>query len=300
VGHDPNINLFTTEMVIAHEMTHAILVDGGATGSSWGQQMLATYVSGEGDLRIKGDEAGVLAAIGGSLTSDPTTNEQYAAVSLAADFINDVHGAGTLYNIIQGVIGGLDWEDAVTSELSRTYADFAAFETAADAYSTEYVNSGIANGVAKTGLGWTLEQPLTSSQYLFTAQIGPDSSQALNVSTPWLGAGTGDYLAFVNVTTTEQARSSIDSIDRAESLIAVAHAQIGIQERRLRHIINDLETQYINLTAARSRIQDANIAKEITDLTKTQIIQQSAYSTVSQANTNGTAVLTLLNAAMGT
>lgn len=295
VGSDPNVNDFTVEMVIAHEMTHAILVGNGAAGSAWGQEMFATYVSGEGDLRVKGNEAAVLAAVGGALTNAPASSADYAACALAAKFINQEHGAGVMYDVVQQVAGGGNWDTAIASVLGGTYANFAAFETASDAFSTGYINSGSANGAQKSGLGWTLKNPQISSEYHFKSQCGPDSAQQIATVTPWGAAGAGDYLCFANVGSMQEAGDSIESVDRALSTLGSAAAKIGVQERRLSHVLNDLNAEYINLTASRSRIYDADMSEEITNLTKTQIMRQTGTSVTAQANASPNIVLQLLN-----
>ena len=298
VGDNPAVNVFTREMILAHEMTHAVLVSLGAAGSAWGQEMLATYVSGEGDLRINGNEGAVAAAVAGALTSAPTAIE-YAEVYLAAQALNAMHGAGDIHDIVQQVIAGNDWDQAILNVVGNAYNDnFADFETAVDAYSLDYMAQGYDNAVRKTGLGWTNDPPRPGSQYLWNAQVGPNSNNTLEVSTMWLGVGAADYLAYTNVTSNQRAWDSIESVDRAEAMYSNAAAALGIQDRRMQHIIDDLQAEYINLAASRSRINDADMAVEIADFTKAQIINQSTLSVVAQANVSSQSVNDLLRMSM--
>ena len=71
-------------------------------------------------------------------------------------------------------------------------------------------------------------------------------------------------------------------------------ASLGIQERRLGHIIDDLKAEDINISAAKSRIFDADMASEITDFTRLQILQQSGTAILAQANAQPQNILQLL------
>lgn len=293
VGLDPS-NSFTIEMIIAHEMTHAVLAIKGAGGDAWGQEMLASYVSGEGDLRIAGNEAAVTAAIAGALTSAPASSAEYAETYLAAAFISKTHGTDKLSDIIKSASTGANWDTAVMNVLGNVYTDFTAFEAAADAWSNNYVNGGLANSVRREGLGWTLPHPLRPPHNSYSAHIGPESGNTFRIITPWIAAGSADYASFANVTSTARAQASIESLDRAQEYLSLGASEIGVQHRLLLHIANDIQAQYINLAAARSRIQDADLATEIAGMTKAQILSQSTISAAAQANAAPRIVLDLL------
>ena len=299
IGYDNTVHMFTPELILAHEMTHAILVGNGIAGSAWGQEMCATYVSGEGDLRIDGNEAAVLAAVGGALTSVPASSFEYAECYLAGQYIQEQHGAERFKDICLRVQGGMDWDAALVSALS--YTAFADFEAEADTFATGYVNGGRDNSVERAGLGWTLDSPAFFNRTYNKGQVGPDNGGNYNidVATPWITAGAADYLCFANVTSTVRAQNSLTSCNRAKEIVHAASTLIGVQERRLNHIMDDLEAEHINASAARSRISDADMAVEITDFTKSQITTQSTTAMIAQANTSGDAVLTLLDSAMG-
>lgn len=297
IGYDPTVHSFTPEMILAHEMTHAILVGNGIAGSAWGQEMMASYVSGEGDLRINGNEAAVAAAVAGGLTSAPASSAEYAEVYLAGQYISETFGADKLYEVTQRVAGGSDWDAAVQSALG--YTAFATFEAESDAFSTTYMNNGRDNSVAREGLGWTQSAPDWSNRWMQYGHVGPDSPNNLLAATPWISTGALDYTAFANVITLEQAQNSLHSLDRAQIITGDMHVFIGVQERRMQHILDDVQAEYINLTASRSRINDTDMASEIAEFTKAQILQQSATATIAQANSSTSVVLDLLNASIG-
>jgi flagellin len=285
-------------MVIAHEMTHAVLVGNGIAGSAWGQEMMATYVSQEGDLRINGSEAAVTAAVGGGLTSAPGSSAEYAECYLAAQAITALHGTRAMHDIALEVQAGNDWDQAVMNVLGTSYANFAQFETAADAFSLAYMSQGLDNSVEKSGLGWTSNPVNWGPHYQWNSQVGPDSMQYMEVATFWLAVGAGDYLCFANVSSNQRAWDSIESCDRAEEMVAHYGAVLGIQELRMQHIIDDLQAEYINLSASRSRINDADMAVETVNLTKSQILNQSTQSMIAQANSSAQVINDLIDMSM--
>lgn len=320
VGYDPAAHSFTPEMVIAHEMTHAIQrthesTNGLAPGSSWGTEMLATVVSGEVDRRISGDVANVLAAIGGSLTSDPATSAEYAEVALAGRYIRQEHGYHAMERIVDKVTeSSMDFDAAVADVLSDEFAAFAAFETACDAWSTDYVNAGV--GYDTDGVMWTdkdkhlnfydpdyvAEGPAYDGPaHYFRLQIGPDKGDEYdtNAVVPWLTAGSLDYLAFANVLTKDDALRSVDTIDDVLDKLNSARAFIGIQENRLRSVVNDMNTESINVAAAKSRLMDADMAVELADLTKRTMLQQTGLVAAAASNSQPATILYLVGQNVG-
>jgi len=90
------------------------------------------------------------------------------------------------------------------------------------------------------------------------------------------------------------AQIAIDYLNTAINHVSDVRASLGIQERRLGHIIDDLAAEDVNISAAKSRIWDADMASEITEFTKLQILQQSGTAILAQANAQPQSVLQLL------
>jgi flagellin len=95
------------------------------------------------------------------------------------------------------------------------------------------------------------------------------------------------------------AQNSLASIDSALQSVTSIRAEFGAMQNRLQSIINNLMTSKENLSAANSRIRDADRAEETTELTKNQILQQSGISVLGQANTSTKAALSLLGGNQG-
>jgi len=123
----------------------------------------------------------------------------------------------------------------------------------------------------------------------FRSGTGNTLSLALNdIQTSSLG------LASVNVSTAANATSALANIDSAISAIASARAEYGSIQNRFEATIANLQVTSENLTAAESRIRDADIALETSIFTKNQILVQAGIATLAQANTLPQQALTLL------
>jgi flagellin len=101
-------------------------------------------------------------------------------------------------------------------------------------------------------------------------------------------------LASVNVSTSANAMSAMANIDNAISAIASARANYGSVQNRFEATIANLQITSENLTAAESRIRDADIALETSVFTKNQILVQAGIATLAQANTLPQQALALL------
>jgi flagellin len=107
-------------------------------------------------------------------------------------------------------------------------------------------------------------------------------------------AQTGTAVSAINVSTADNARNALASIDAALSQISSARASLGATQNRFSSVVASLQTTAENLTASRSRIQDADFASETAAMTKAQILQQAGTAMVAQANSAPQNVLSLL------
>ncbi len=98
----------------------------------------------------------------------------------------------------------------------------------------------------------------------------------------------------LKVTDQDSAERSIMVVDAAIHKVSTARASLGAVQNRLEHTISNLGVASENLTAAESRIRDADMAKEIMEFTKQQILMQSANAMLAQSNMIPQNVLQLL------
>lgn len=101
-------------------------------------------------------------------------------------------------------------------------------------------------------------------------------------------------LSSVNVSTSANAASALANVDNAISAVATARAEYGSIQNRFEATIANLQVTSENLTAAESRIRDADIAYETSQFTKNQILVQAGIATLAQANALPQQALALL------
>lgn len=92
----------------------------------------------------------------------------------------------------------------------------------------------------------------------------------------------------------DEARAFITAVDTALTAINEGRAQLGATQNRLEYTQNNLTTSSENLTAAESRIRDVDVAKEMVNLSKLNILTQASQAMISQANQQPQSVLQLL------
>ena len=128
-------------------------------------------------------------------------------------------------------------------------------------------------------------------------QIGANESQILELE---INAGEGkgfsaEDLGVSEITATgESFDADVALVDAAIKSVSAARSKLGANQNRLDHTINNLNNAAENLTAAESRIRDVDMAKEMMEFTKNNILTQAAQSMLAQANQQPQGVLQLL------
>jgi len=98
----------------------------------------------------------------------------------------------------------------------------------------------------------------------------------------------------IDLTQQETADKAITTIDEAISYVSSQRAALGGMQNRLEHTINNLGTTSENLTASESRIRDVDMAQEMMEFTKNNILSQASQAMLAQANQQPQSVLQLL------
>lgn len=107
------------------------------------------------------------------------------------------------------------------------------------------------------------------------------------------GAGVTGTAAF-NATAASGASAAISAIDNAIKTVSSTRADLGAIQNRFDHTINNLNVAVENLTASESRIRDADMAQEMVQFTRNQILSQAGTAMLAQANQASQGVLSLL------
>lgn len=127
-----------------------------------------------------------------------------------------------------------------------------------------------------------------SSEDYYYIQINTSTASALGVG---LGAGTG---AGASISTQALAQTSLDVLQNAIISKDKIRANLGALQNRLENTVTVLEIQAENVQAAESRISDVDVATEMTEFVKNQILTQAAVSMLSQANSLPRMALSLI------
>lgn len=200
-----------------------------------------------------------------SLTIGSTTYE------LTKDYTGDMDGLVNDLNAAFKASEGVSFSGNGTTLTLSSTADFTA--TVADGTTV----SGAGNGIAAFGgaIG-AITATGTSGVTLDTLQVDPDS------------VSTGGVL------TQADAETAIKSFDNAIKTVSAERSKLGAYQNRLEHTIANLGTSSENLTAAESRVRDVDMAKEMMNFQKNNILSQAAQAMLAQANQQPQGVLQLL------
>jgi flagellin len=136
--------------------------------------------------------------------------------------------------------------------------------------------------------------PLLNGGVLATLQVGPNNGDTIIVTGVDALASIGtevERFASADATVT---LIDLQQIDDAINALAQDRAMMGGVQNRLEYTVSSLGVYEENLMAAESRIRDVDMAKEMTELTRLQILQQSGTAMLAQANMLHSSVLSLL------
>lgn len=210
-----------------------------------------------------------------------------------------VRNANDAISLVQVTEGALD-EIGVSLQRMRvltiqsenginTPADIAAIQQEYDELAASIQN--IADNTEFGGL-----KLLDGSAQTVVFQVGANSGQQIAID---LSAGYGSGVTGLNVAAVQlgvdNAASSLSTLDAAILAIDNGRTELGAWQNVLGTTIRNLTNISENVSASRSRIRDTDYARETTELTRTQIIQQSSTTVLAQANQRPQAALSVLN-----
>lgn len=127
----------------------------------------------------------------------------------------------------------------------------------------------------------------------FAFQIGANSTQTISVDVADMSS-TALKVNDVKIDNQKAAEASITAIEQALRDVSAERSKLGAFQNRLEHTINNLGASSENLTAAESRIRDVDMAKEMMNFQKNNILSQAAQAMLAQANQQPQGVLQLL------
>ena len=125
-----------------------------------------------------------------------------------------------------------------------------------------------------------------------TFQVGANGGETLTLATADMTITSGLTINALDLTA--DASGAIAGIDSAIAEVSTYRGTLGATQNRLEHTINNLQVSAENLSASESRIRDVDMAQEMTNFTRNQILSQAGTAMLTQANSVPQGVLSLL------
>ncbi|MBV4437202.1 flagellar hook-associated protein FlgL [Clostridium tyrobutyricum] len=282
-------NLLDGSMGKAVDATANINTNKSLTGVSGAKITSATTVlTALSD--VNGKNLGITA--GDKINISYTVDGQYQTNSIT------VSTASTLSNIVSNIkttaASTASFNDGTISLTSVTTGLAGAIEgltiTVTD-------SDGVKNTDATNALSsfeeTTAARDAKTSSGAALLQIGANTGQNMSIDINDMRAESLG-VASLDVSTQDKANVAIKVIDTATQKVSTERAKLGALSNRLDHTINNLGTSSENLTAAESRIRDVDMASEMSQYSKDNILSQAAQAMLAQANQQPQQVLQLL------
>jgi len=172
-------------------------------------------------------------------------------------------------------VGGGVWKTELASSKTAGAATFATTGTAA---------AGVTAGASSA-----------NSAYSGTFQIGANNGPGDSMSITFNGVSASSLsLSTTGVSSTASAQAAITTLDTAIGTVSTTRAKLGAYQNRFEQTINNLSVAVENLSASESRIRDTDMAQEMVQFTRSQILSQAGTAMLAQANQAPQSVLSLL------
>ncbi len=246
-------------------------------------------------------ESGVLASATTTVAyevdiSKATTDAGMTINGVAVDFtslsvasldgvVTEINGAG-----IQGVVASSDNTTGSLILTSQAGSDVVVKGGATDAF-------GVTAGTTETTRGKISLTGIDGADVLVTSNATTEAAKDTALAKMGFTSVGGNSEAVgtgLSVTSVANANNTIDRIDDALDKISGGRANLGAIQNRLSSTISNLSNVSQNISAANSRIRDADFATETSALSKSQVLQQAGTAMLSQANASTQSVLSLL------
>jgi flagellin len=205
------------------------------------------------------------AQIGGLAQAQRNAQDGISLVQTAEGALTEVHSMlGRIRDLrVQYDAGTLNTEDkaAITSEITALNNEITAIGS-----NTKFNGNALLTGTAST------------------FQVGANTGETIATTAFTLSTAVSGI----------SSSSTLDEIDTAIKNVSTGRADFGAVQNRLEHRLNNLASYQENLVASESRIRDVDMASEMVNFTKLQILQQAGTSMLAQANQAPQGVLSLL------
>ncbi|MBE0487197.1 flagellin [Marinobacter sp.] len=244
----------------------------------------------------------------GTYTMTVSSGGQEATVSAQISDVNDLRPLAREINAASGSTGvtaeveggrlrliqesGKDIliEGFSTNATTSTVSVRGSSELDADAITLDGAPASATNSTIASG-----EITFDSSvSFAVSSDVAAAGGSILNAPADSAVGSTKEDVSGIDISTVEGATNALAVVDAALETISGIRADLGAAQNRFESTIANLSTTSENLSAARSRIRDADFAAETAELARTQVLQQAGLSVLAQANARPQQVLQLL------
>ena len=138
------------------------------------------------------------------------------------------------------------------------------------------------------------KQNLLNGQFSGNLQVGALKGQTMNLKISTAVSAQGLLVNGITVDSNANAGAAMEKVQKAIESVSKQRSKLGAIQNRLEHTINNLDTNAENTQAAESRIRDTDMAEEMVQYSKNNILSQAGNSMLTQANQQTQGVLSLL------
>lgn len=197
-------------------------------------------------------------------------------IQTAEGNMNEIHSIlqrmGELATKAANDVNASEDRDAIQKEIDQLSQEIDSISTKAAFNGTTLLDGGFQGKLLQTG---------AKSGEVMSISISGMSANELGVDS-------------LSMTDHGDASSAMSAVTEAIKKVSAARSELGAKQNRLEYTINNLENYSENLTSAESQIRDTDMATEMTNYTKNNILQQAAQSMLAQSNQSTQGVLSLL------
>jgi flagellin len=266
----------------------------------------------DGTFGVQAAKVSTAAAAQFTLSSvDGTTNAQGVKITLAGvdataatdvtiastGYTDDAAGAAALQKDLQasidagalkGLVTATVTYDSLTGKASATFA-----RTTGGAAGDTITTAAPTTGGGAPALAFVAAEASAPTGTAASFQVGANNTTNDKISVS-IGKVDASALGTTNVDLVASASAAIDTIDNAIKSVSTTRANLGAFQNRFEHAINNLNVAVENLSASESRIRDTDMAQEMVQFTRNQILSQAGTAMLAQANQGSQGVLQLL------
>lgn len=178
-------------------------------------------------------------------------------------------------------------QTSIQAEIASRLAEINRSSATTQFNGTKLLDGSVTSVKIQVGAGGTANDQISIG-------LSSASSTALSVNALTFGVATAAVTTTTSALNSAAAVADLATIDAAIAKVDTQRSSLGATQNQLSSAVTNIGTTVTNLTASRSRIEDADYATEVSNMTRAQILQQAGTSVLAKANTSTQGVMALL------